>query len=144
MGEVIEDTAGSIEEYAGKILKMVLKRQEEHSKVREKLADNKRRSINKSRQESSIQENDIVVYRNHNQNDICNGLKSPYFGPFLVEKVFPNNAHCQIRNIITDKVLMAHKIHLRPYNPDSIDIPLPPRNEAVGLLSNRKDSEPPP
>ena len=142
--EVIEDTAGSVEEYAGKILKMVLKKQEEHKKVREKLADNKRRSINKSRKETTIQENDIVVYRNHNQNDICNGLKSPYFGPFIVEKVFPNNAHCQIRNTITDKVLMAHKIHLRPYNPGSINIPLPPRNEAVGLLSQKKDSEPPP
>ena len=141
--EVIEDTAYSIDEYAEKLTKLILSKQEEHSKIRERLADNKRRSINKSRKEVSIKVNDLVVYKNHNVNDICNGLKSPYFGPFLVEKIFGNGRHYQIRNTVTDKVLMAHQIHLRPFNPDSIDIPLPPENEAEGLLSQYKDSRKP-
>ena len=137
--EIIEDTASTIEEYAEKLTKLILSKQEDHRKIRERLADNKRRSINKSRKEVIIKVNDVVVYKNHNINDICNGLRAPYFGPFLVEKIFDNGRHCQIRNVVTDKVLMAHLIHLRPYNPNTIDIPLPPENEAKRLLSQFKD-----
>ena len=118
---------------------MILEKQANHSSIRERLADAKRKSINKSRKEIDIATNDLVVYKNHNVNDICNGLKSPYFGPFLVEKIFENGRHCQIRNTVTDKVLMAHLIHLRPFNPQSIDIPLPPGNQAIGLLPQRRD-----
>ena len=137
--EVIEDTASSIEDYAEKLTKLILEKQANHSNIRERLADIKRKSINKSRKDIKIATNDLVVYKNHNVNDICNGLKSPYFGPFLVEKVFENGRHCQIRNTVTDKVLMAHLMHLRPYNPHSINIPLPPENQAIGILPQRKN-----
>ena len=134
--ELVEQTASSIEDYSEKLKDTILKKQDDHSQVRERLADAKRKSINKSRQEIQIKEGDIVVYRNHNVNDICNGLKSPYFGPFLVEKVFPNGRHCQIRNVSTDKILIAHKIHLRLYNPESINVPLPSENKAIKILEN--------
>ena len=94
---------------------------------RKQINDQSNKNMNKHRIQSDFKAGQTVTVRNFNIAKDSGGAElSKYQGPFIIDKVFPDENICFLTNIHNGRTKKAHFMHLRKYEPNNqIAIPVP-------------------
>ena len=132
--ERVQDMTG----YAKQLQKNLDQLHKLHTETREKISDQKRKYLNKSRVEQRLEKDTLVFYKNFKPTQISGSALKPYYnGPFITEQEFSDKNTWLIRNVVTGKCQIAHNTHLKPFKAEEIDITIPGNNEALALINEK-------
>ena len=103
---------------------------------RKQISEKQREHQNKQRIETKYEPGQLVTLRNFDLAEISGGATlSKYTGPYIINTVNANQSTCTLTHLQNGGQKRSHTMHLRPYNPNNQDYPLPNKLQNIPLLN---------